>query len=78
MDAQYQITTKKLNKVRSLLPVGSIEKIADELKLNLNTVRNVFLGRNKKHCHVVLSQALLIIENDKKQKEDLLTKIEDL
>jgi len=78
MDSQYQITTKKLNKVRSLLPVGSIETIATELELNLNTVRNVFSGRNKKHCHLVLSHALLLIEKDKKQKEDLLTKIEEL
>lgn len=78
MDTQSQITTKKLNKVKALLPTGSMEKIADSLNISVSTVSNVFSGRNKKQVNDVLAQALSIIETDKKEKIDLSNKIESL
>ena len=76
MDTQSQITTKKLNKVKALLPTGSMEKIADSLNISVSTVSNVFSGRNKKQVNDVLAQALSIIEADKKEKIELANKIE--
>lgn len=75
---EYQITTKKLRKVRSNLPNGAMEKIAEQLNINVSTVSNVFSGKNKKQLNDVLSKALLIIEEDKREKSELLKKIEEL
>lgn len=76
MDTQSQITTKKLNKVKAMLPTGAMEKIADSLNISVSTVSNVFSGRNKKQVNDVLSKALFIIEEDKKEKNELANKIE--
>ncbi|GAA0883249.1 hypothetical protein GCM10009120_18460 [Sphingobacterium siyangense subsp. cladoniae] len=75
---ESQITTKKLRKVRSNLPNGAMEVIAEQLKISVSTVSNVFLGNNKKQLNEVLKKALLIIEEDKKAKADLLKKIDEL
>lgn len=75
---EYQITTKKLRKVRRNLPNGAMEKIADELSISVSTVSNVFSGKNKKQLNEVLAKALLIIEDDKREKSELSKKIEAL
>lgn len=75
---ESQITTKKLRKVRSNLPNGAMEVIAEQLNISVSTVSNVFLGNNKKQLNEVLKKALLIIEEDKKAKADLLKKIDEL
>ncbi|MEI2274747.1 hypothetical protein OHD16_21550 [Sphingobacterium sp. ML3W] len=78
MQPQSHITTKKLNKVKSLLPNGAMEKIADQLNVSVSTVSNVFSGRNKKQLNDVLAKALEVIEEDKKEKSELFRKIEEL
>ena len=40
------ITFNELRKLKDQLPSGSMKKIADELNLNEETVRNYFGGRN--------------------------------
>jgi hypothetical protein len=40
------ITFNELRKIKDQLPSGSIRKIANELNLNEETVRNYFGGRN--------------------------------
>lgn len=78
MQSQSHITTKKLNKVKSLLPNGAMEKIADQLNVSVSTVSNVFSGRNKKQLNEVLTKALTIIEDDKNEKSELFKKIDQL
>ncbi len=75
---ESQITTKKLRKVKSNLPTGAMELIAEQLNISVSTVSNAFLGKNKKQLNEVLKKALLIIEEDKKAKADLLKKIDEL
>ncbi len=40
------ITFNELRKIKDNLPDGSMQKIADELNLNVETVRNYFGGTN--------------------------------
>ncbi len=40
------ITFNQLRKLKDSLPVGSMRTIADELHLNVETVRNYFGGKN--------------------------------
>jgi hypothetical protein len=40
------ITFNELRKIKDQLPSGSIKRIAEELSLNEETVRNYFGGRN--------------------------------
>lgn len=42
------ITFNELRKIKDSLPVGSMHKIADDLGLNVDTVRNFFGGYNFK------------------------------
>ncbi|NDW12942.1 DNA-binding protein [Bacteroides sp. 214] len=42
------ITFNELRKIKDSLPNGSMHRIADELGLNVDTVRNFFGGRNFK------------------------------
>ena len=41
-----KITFNELRKIKDSLPDGSMHRIADELDLNVNTVRNFFGGEN--------------------------------
>lgn len=47
------ITFNELRKIKDALPDGSIHRIADELGLDVNTVRNFFGGQNFKDGHSV-------------------------
>jgi hypothetical protein len=38
----YTITFNELRKIKDQLPHGSMQKIADELNINIDTVRNYF------------------------------------
>ena len=40
------ITFNELRKIKDSLPSGSMHRIADELNLNVDTVRNFFGGHN--------------------------------
>lgn len=40
------ITFNELRKIKDALPDGSMHRIADELNLSVDTVRNFFGGRN--------------------------------
>lgn len=40
------ITFNELRKIKDSLPTGSMHRIADELSLNVETVRNFFGGHN--------------------------------
>ena len=42
------ITFNELRKIKDSLPSGSMHRIADELNLNVDTVRNFFGGHNFK------------------------------
>ena len=42
------ITFNELRKIKDSLPSGSMHRIADELGLNVDTVRNFFGGHNFK------------------------------
>lgn len=42
------ITFNELRKIKDSLPTGSMHRIADELGLNVSTVRNFFGGHNFK------------------------------
>lgn len=42
------ITFNELRKIKDALPTGSIHRIADELGLDVDTVRNFFGGHNFK------------------------------
>lgn len=42
------ITFNELRRIKDSLPDGSMQKIADELGLNVETVRNYFGGENYK------------------------------
>ena len=42
------ITFNELRRIRDSLPTGSMHRIADELGLNVDTVRNFFGGHNFK------------------------------
>ncbi|MCK9179741.1 MAG: DNA-binding protein [Bacteroides sp.] len=42
------ITFNELRKIKDSLPNGSMSRIADELGINVSTVRNFFGGRNFK------------------------------
>ena len=42
------ITFSELRKIKDSLPDGSIQKIAEELKVSVETVRNYFGGQNYK------------------------------
>lgn len=42
------ITFNELRKIKDSLPSGSMHRIADELNMNVDTVRNFFGGRNFK------------------------------
>lgn len=48
IDMTKTITFNELRKVKDLLPSGSMTKIADELGLEKETVRNYFGGHNFK------------------------------
>ena len=41
-----KITFKELRRIKHQLPSGSMQKIADELEINVETVRNYFGGNN--------------------------------
>ncbi len=43
------ITFNELRKIKDSLPSGSMQRIADELGLDAETVRNYFGGQNFKH-----------------------------
>jgi hypothetical protein len=43
------ITFNELRKIKDSLPIGSMHRIADELNLNVETVRNFFGGHNFKN-----------------------------
>lgn len=43
------ITFNELRKIKDSLPDGSMHRIADELGLNVDTVRNFFGGQNFKN-----------------------------
>lgn len=78
MNAQSQITTKKIRKVKNNLPINGMEEIANSLNINLASVKNVFLGRNQKIQREVLEKALEIIELENQKNADLSKKIEKL
>lgn len=42
------ITFNELRKIKDSLPTGSMQRLADELELNVDTVRNFFGGYNFK------------------------------
>lgn len=42
------ITFNELRKIKDALPDGSMHRIADELNMNVDTVRNFFGGQNFK------------------------------
>lgn len=42
------ITFNELRRIKDQLPSGSMQRIADELKINVETVRNYFGGKNYK------------------------------
>lgn len=60
---------EKLRKIKDSLPPGSMVKIAEELSLNADTVRNYFGGTHKKgaamgiHLEKGVNGALVKIEN---------------
>lgn len=47
------ITFNELRKIKDSLPSGSMHRIADELNLDVNTVRNFFGGHNFKEGRCV-------------------------
>jgi hypothetical protein len=47
------ITFNELRKIKDSLPTGSMQKIADELDLSVDTVRNFFGGYNFKEGRCV-------------------------
>ena len=49
------ITFNELRRIKDSLPDGSIQRIADELGLKVETVRNYFGGHNFKMDGVVVS-----------------------
>ncbi len=78
MNCKSQITTKKIKKVKSNLPLNGMEEIANRLDIPLTSVRNVFLGRNQKCQREVLEKALEIIDLENKKNTDLSNKIDKL
>ena len=56
------ITFNELRKIKDSLPSGSMHRIADELGLNVDTVRNFFGGHNFKEGKSVLERALKILD----------------
>ncbi|MFA8433651.1 MAG: DNA-binding protein [Marinifilaceae bacterium] len=50
------ITFNELRKIKDSLPHGSMQKIADELDLDVETVRNYFGGTKGKSCGVHVEQ----------------------
>ena len=44
------ITFNELRKIKDSLPTGSMHRIADELNLSVETVRNFFGGQRWKEC----------------------------
>ena len=46
-----KITFNELRRIKDSLPDGSIHKIADELEMNVETVRNYFGGYNYRKGH---------------------------
>lgn len=47
------ITFNELRKIKDSLPSGSMHRIADELNMNVETVRNFFGGHNFKNGNSV-------------------------
>ncbi len=47
------ITFNELRKIKDALPSGSMHRIADELNIDVETVRNFFGGRNFRQGHSV-------------------------
>ena len=45
------ITFNELRRIKDSLPTGSMHRIADELGLNVDTVRNFFGGHNFKDTY---------------------------
>ena len=43
---RYTITFNELRKIKDMLPHGSMQRIADELGISTDTVRNYFGGDN--------------------------------
>ena len=47
------ITFNELRRIKDSLPSGSMHRIADELNMTVETVRNFFGGHNFKNCKSV-------------------------
>ncbi len=47
------ITFNELRKIKDSLPTGSMHRIADELNMSVETVRNFFGGHNFQNGHSV-------------------------
>ena len=47
------ITFNELRRIKDSLPSGSMQRIADELNLSVDTVRNYFGGRHYENGHAV-------------------------
>ena len=64
------ITFNELRRIKDSLPTGSMHRIADELGLNVDTVRNFFGGHNFKegksvgiHLEPGLDGSLVIVDD---------------
>lgn len=73
-----QITTKKLRKVKNLLPAGAYEIIAKDLNVSVSTISRVFTGKNKKIIIEVLDKSLEIIRNEENKLSSISTEIDQL
>ena len=56
------ITFNELRKIKDSLPSGSMHRIADELGLNVDTVRNFFGGHNFKEGKSVMIDDTTVLD----------------
>jgi len=73
-----QITTKKLRKVRNMLPSNAYETIAKELDVSVSTISRVFTGKNKRLVIEVLDKALDIIRDEETKLSNISSEIDQL
>lgn len=73
-----QLSTKSLKKLKNALPNNGIEEIACRLNISQATISRVFNNKNIKSQLEVVNCAIQLIEEAKKEVQELENKIQSL
>lgn len=73
-----QLSTKSLKKLKNALPSNGMEIIASRLNISTSTISRVFNNKTLKSQPEVVNCAIQLIEEAKKEVQELENKIQSL